>query len=186
MKKKFVLSVIAIMLVAAALVGCTVTTSSSKTESTVTTSVEKSNGEAAAKSGTQIGAKVGTDAASKSTAGAVSDKAGLNKLNSATIAFVNECGVDLHQLFFASSASDQWGDEWLGDSAPLEDGYTITFEGKFKYAANDTKWDMMVADSQGETLQFSGIDVTKVDNPKELTIILFYNDAEDTYTITVQ
>lgn len=150
------------------------------------TKAEKADDSNVNKSAAPVESKEGSDGEAKDTNAPAPNKAAqLVKKTSASIAFVNSSGIDFAELYFASSASDKWGDEWLGSCAPLEDGYTVTNRGRLNYADNDTLWDLLIIDMEGYKLQFDCIDLSLADNPEEIYIELTYNADRDTFSATI-
>lgn len=213
MKKRLAILALAALMIFT-MVGCGAAKTEPKTDAAPAAETESAENAAAEKSSTQLEAKANTDTdvtaaveetvnkaepkvddqtvaktdgnAETKTATATANKASqLTQRTSASIAFVNETGADFYQIYFASSASDQWGEEWLGDTAPLEDGYTLTVSGRLKYTADDTSWDLLICDAEGNTLQWDCLDLTYASNPKEIVIDLYYNADRDTYVANV-
>lgn len=105
----------------------------------------------------------------------------------ATIAFENETGVDIAELYFAPGSDDQWGEEILGEYAPLADGEVLTINDALTYSVKDgLYWDLKAADREGNTIEFEGLDMSYAANAEDITIVLEYDENEEDYTATVQ
>ena len=84
---------------------------------------------------------------------------------------VNNTGVDIHAVHIAPSASDNWGDDILGDQI-LENGQILTVT----FAAQKAElWDIRVADEDGDTLDFQEF------NLFEISKVTLNNNGEATY-----
>lgn len=104
----------------------------------------------------------------------------------ATIAFENETGVDFDALYFVESSDDDWGEDILGDKAPLADGEIITYDGGFTYSKDSIYWDASAVDSEGNSVPFDHLDMSEASDPQNITIVFEYDAANDTYTATVE
>lgn len=177
MKKKIAAIVMAVVMVFA-LMGCSVSKTVTKTETvtdangkTTTTTTITTN---------QNGTKTESTTVEESVEETESNR------TVATLAFENNTEVDIYKLKFTSTKSDDWGDNVLGDNAPLENGETITFHDAFTYSADDTLWDLKLVDQNDESLEFSELDVSLAADPENITIVLTYNAADNTYSATVE
>lgn len=194
MKKKVISKIVPMMLVVATaftLMGCNVTKTvtytethtdaNGNTESTTTTTVEDSNGKTTTTETTN---------SAESEVEPVEDVA--EDINSepeyivATISFDNEAGFDIAEMYFSPGTSDNWGDEILGEYAPLNDGVEITFHDALTYSENSLQWELLVADSEGSTVEFSGLDMSYAEDPENIIILLEYDEDEQSYKATVE
>lgn len=176
MKKKLFLTAVAVIM-AFALMGCSVSSTVTKTEShtdangnttTTTTTTTTQNGSKTESSSTVV------------------EEAPKPEQTVATIAFRNDCEVDIYGMFFSSAQSEDWGEDILGDNAPLENGETITYHDTFRYTPDDLLWDLVIADANGETLEFDGLNLANAENPVEIRIVLSYDAEGQTFTATVE
>lgn len=178
MKKKIVSAVMVVVMMFA-LMGCSVSKTVTKTETvtdangkTTTTTTITTN---------QNGEKTETTTVEESAEAEAEDNRTV-----ATLAFENGTGVDIYTLKFTSSMSDDWGDNVLGDNAPLADGETITFNNAFTYGADNVLWDLKIADENDHAIEFKELDVSQAADPEDITIVLSYDATEDAYTATVE
>ena len=105
----------------------------------------------------------------------------------ATIAFENETGVDIYELYFSVGSNDQWGDEILGEDAPLADGEIITCPDALTYSPETgLYWDLLAADSEGASIEFEGLDLSNAADSENITIVLEYDAENEDYTASVQ
>ena len=175
MKKKIVLTMVA-MVVAVSLMGCNVTTTSTYTETTtdadgntITTTTTTTNGETTTET-TESSAEEETAEAEPTVA---------------TIAFANETDFDFAELYFALAASDNWGEDILGDDAPLAVGEVITFN-EFTYSVDDTVWNMKVVDADGNNVEFNGADMLASSDPTNIYITFVYDEETQSYSASMQ
>ena len=105
----------------------------------------------------------------------------------ATIAFENETGVDIYELYFSVGSNDQWGDEILGEDAPLADGEKITCPDALTYSPETgLYWDLLAADSEGASIEFEGLNLSDAADSENITIVLEYDAENEDYTASVQ
>ena len=105
----------------------------------------------------------------------------------ATIAFENETGVDIYELYFSVGSNDQWGDEILGEDAPLADGEIITCPDALTYSPETgLYWDLLAADSEGASIEFEGLNLSDAADSENITIVLEYDAENEDYTASVQ
>ena len=155
MKKKLITS-LSIMMSAAMLMACSSTTTVTETDAdgnTTTTVTDNNTGETTTTQSTTY---------------------------TATLTIANVCGVDAYEMYFSPSGEDSWGDELLGDQAPLMDGEKITFENAFTYDDDNMVWDLELVDSEGTECEFDGIDMSAADDPSNIYITITLEG--DTYT----
>lgn len=170
--KKLVL-VIAAVIFSLAVVGCSVTKTESYTDAdgntTTTTTVKDSSGTQTTTETTDANGQVIEEEAEPAIEA---------ELIKATLIFVNDCGVDISEMYFGidCAATDEWGEEVLGDDAPLKDQEQITFENAFTYSDDYPFWDFLIVDENGDGLSFAGINVTTAENPEEIAIVVTRDD----------
>lgn len=176
MKRRIVTTMIA-MAVAVSLMGCGVTTTTTYTETTTdsegnttTTTTTTTNGETTTETTESAPEEDGEEA----------------QPTVATIAFDNEAGFDFAELYFSSSASDNWGEDILGEDAPLAVGEVITFNEAFTYSADNTVWDIMAVDSEGNSVEFNGADMTAASDPTNIYILFEYDEETQSYSAIIQ
>lgn len=178
MTKKVLAFVMAAVMVFA-LMGCTFTKTVTRTE-TVTDTNGKTTTTTTVTS-TQNGKQTETTTVEQSDKAAAKDDAIV-----ATMAFENQTGVSIYTLKFSSTQSDDWGEDILGEFAPLEDGETITFNDSFTYHADNVLWDLKAADENDNAIEFRELDLSKVADPQNIAIVLTYDAESDTFSATVQ
>lgn len=85
---------------------------------------------------------------------------------------VNKTGVDIYSVFISPSDSDDWGED-VKDVKVLKDGQslTVTFDSQNKAAL----WDIMVADKDGTTLEWTEFDLF------EISVVTLLKDGEASY-----
>lgn len=177
MKKKIFAAVLAAVMIFA-LMGCSTSTTVTKTE-TVTDASGKTTTTQTVTT-TQNGTKTETTTVEESVEEPDDDK------TVATLAFKNVSGVDIYTMKFTSSLSDDWGEDILGEDAPLENNQIITYENKFTYHPDNLLWDLKIADKDDEVLEFRELDISQAADPEYITIVLTYDEAEQAYSATVE
>jgi hypothetical protein len=83
---------------------------------------------------------------------------------------VNRTGVEIHQLYIASSAQQDWEEDVLGaDVLPIGESVSITFP------VDETVelWDVKVVDSEGNDLQWGQLNLKAISK-----VTLFYKNGE--------
>jgi hypothetical protein len=83
---------------------------------------------------------------------------------------VNRTGVEIHQLYIASSAQQDWEEDVLGaDVLPVGESVDITFP------VDETVelWDMKVVDGEGNDLQWGQLNLKAISK-----VTLFYKNGE--------
>ena len=93
--------------------------------------------------------------------------------------FSNEMGWDVAELSLKMSSSTDWSDNFLGDDMILPDGETATGI-NVTYDEIDNMIDIHVADSEGESIEFNGLELP-VENNDQITIVLEYDADSDSY-----
>jgi len=174
--KRRVLMVMAAMTVLLAAMGCQKTTTSSVTDAdgntTTTTTVTDSTGTATTTQTTNSDGEVTSHTEDGNT--------------TASIHFENICGVDFYELYISSNDSDDWGENIISEeNAPLADGESLNWNDAFTYNDDYLVWDLLAVDSEGTEVSFSGLDISGVSNPGDLTFTFEYSD-EDGFTASVQ
>lgn len=82
---------------------------------------------------------------------------------------VNQTGVDVYGLFISESANQDWEEDVLGQDILLDGGrVNISFSGR-----NACLWDVMVTDSVGDSLEWSGINLC------EATVVVLHCNEEE-------
>ena len=83
---------------------------------------------------------------------------------------VNRTGVEIHELYIASSAQQDWEEDVLGaDVLPIGESVDITFS----VDESVELWDLKVVDSDGNDLQWGQLHLNAIS-----TITLFYKNGE--------
>lgn len=85
---------------------------------------------------------------------------------------VNETGVEIHNLHVSPSDKEEWGDDILGTDT-LADGESA--EVKFSPKEEAEKWDLRVADKEGNSIEWSNLNLLKISK-----ITLHYNNGKAT------
>lgn len=168
MKKKIVLT-IATAVAAIALVGCGVTTTTTYTETTT-----DANGNTISTTTTTTNGQTTTETTQSSSSEP--------EMIVATIAFENETNFDFAALYFSPSEDDNWGEDILGDLAPLAVGEKVTYENAITFPADDGVWDIRAKDADGNTVDFEGVDMLTAADPTNVYITFEYDDATQSYT----
>ena len=183
MKKKIVLTMVA-MVTAASLMGCGITTTTTTTYTetttdadgnTTTTTTTTTNGETTTET-TESGPEEEVEEVAEEEA----------ELTVATITFENETDFDFAELYFALSASDNWGNEILGDDAPLAVGEYITYPDALTYSEENSVWDIKAVDADGNNVEFNGADMLASSDPTNIYITIEYDSETQSYSASMQ
>lgn len=85
---------------------------------------------------------------------------------------VNKTGVEIHNLHVSPSDKEEWGDDILGKDT-LGDGQSaeITFSPK----AEAAKWDLRVADEDGNSIEWTDLDLLDISK-----VVLHYENGKAT------
>lgn len=177
MKKKTVLAAFAVILVLA-LAACSFSSTTTKTETvtdasgktTTTTSITSNNNG-------QISVTESVEEVEPTEE---------NKQIVANIAFDNGTGVDIYAMYFSSALDDNWGPNIFADVDPLMDGYQRSYKEAFRYTPDDLLWDIKVADSEGYTVEFKGLNMANAADPENIVILLTHNEEDNTYIAYVE
>ena len=156
MKKRIVFALVAAVAVVS-LMGCNVTTTKTYTETTTET--------------TESGPAEETEEA---------------ELTVATIAFDNETNFDFAELYFSPADSDDWGDNILGDDAPLAVGEMITYNNALTYSEDSAVWDIKAVDADGNNVEFDGADMLTASDAENIDIVFEYDAENESYSATIQ
>ena len=179
MKNKIIVTLV-VALTAVSLMGCNVTTTKTYTETTT-----DADGNTTTTTTTETTDDNGTTTTTETTE--TTDVAEDDEYIVATIAFENETEVDIYELYFSVGSNDQWGDEILGEDAPLADGEKITCPDALTYSPeNGLYWDLLAADSEGASIEFEGLNLGEAADSKNITIVLEYDAENEDYTASVQ
>ena len=153
------------LLVTALFTGCTSTTTTSYTDAdgnTTTTVTDNISGETTT-----------TESSASDTEATSAEDAGYYV---ADLTFNNACGVDIYELYISVSSNDDWGDEILGDQAPLADGEYISYDQALTYDDDNLSWDLLIVDVDGESVEFDGLDVSYASDPEDISIVIESDD----------
>jgi hypothetical protein len=85
---------------------------------------------------------------------------------------VNKTGVEIHNLHVSPSDKEEWGSDILGQET-LADGESA--EIKFSPKEEAEKWDLRVADKDGNSIEWSDLNLLKISK-----ITLHYNNGKAT------
>lgn len=83
---------------------------------------------------------------------------------------VNKTGVEIHQFFVSSSATDSWEEDILGDDT-LPDGESVEIQ--FSPKEDAELWDLRIADSEGNTITWERLNLLEIS-----TVTLHYKDGK--------
>lgn len=175
MNKKIVLAVIAVV-TALAMTGCTFTSTTTRTEThtdangkttTTTSTVTNQNGKITESSSTVV------------------EEPTQDNAHVATVAVANQTGLTISGLYFVSEKEDSWGDELMGEYAPLEADETITFHNRFRYTDDDASWALAIV-IDGNSVEFRELNLTKAANAEDIKLVLTYDAETSVCTVTIQ
>jgi hypothetical protein len=85
---------------------------------------------------------------------------------------INKTGVEIHNLHVSPSDKQEWGSDILGKDT-LTDGESA--EIKFSPQEESEKWDLRVADKEGNSIEWSDLNLLKISK-----ITLHYSDGKAT------
>jgi hypothetical protein len=85
---------------------------------------------------------------------------------------VNNTGVEIHNLHVSPADKDEWGDDILGKDT-LADGQSVDI--KFHPKEEAEKWDLRVADKDGNAIEWSDLNLLKISK-----LTLHYKDGKAT------
>ena len=175
MKKRIVLTLVAAV-AAISLMGCGITTTSTYTETTTdadgnttTTTTTTTNGETTTETTESVASVEEEEEVTKTVA---------------TLAFDNQTDFDFAEMYFASGAADNWGENILGDT-PLQVGGVVTFDEGFTYSSDNTVWDIKVVDAEGNNVEFNGADMAVAADPENIYITFTFDESQG-YTAEIQ
>lgn len=89
------------------------------------------------------------------------------------VKIINKTGIDIYGLYLSPANSDDWGDDVLGDDI-LSNGRSSTMT--LHLDKNALVWDMMMTDSEGNSVELYGLDVSKA-KVTGATIELTFNSS---------
>lgn len=185
MKKNLVTKILVALLAATTtfgLVGCNVTTTQTYTEShtdadgnTVTTTTTTTTDEN------------GTTTETTTSDEPLEDEEVDEEVEyiNASLTIENESNFDFAELYFTAEADDDWGEDILGDDAPLAVGEKITFDDAITYAPGvGFNCDLRAVDADGNSLDFNGLDVSQPEDAESIYLLIEYDEEADSYSIT--
>lgn len=85
---------------------------------------------------------------------------------------VNKTGVEIHNLHVSPADKDEWGEDILGKDT-LPDGASVDI--KFHPKEEAEKWDLRVADKEGNAIEWSDLNLLKISK-----VTLRYADGKAT------
>ncbi len=71
----------------------------------------------------------------------------------------NDTGVEIHEVYVSPSKVGDWEEDILGDDT-LDDGESV--EISFNDRPNVAKWDLMIKDGDGNSIEWGGLDLTEI------------------------
>jgi len=171
---------VATALVALSITGCTTTKTVSTTDAngntTTTTTVSDKSGETTT---TEV-----TDAAGDTVSTETSNSEE-SEFITATIEFDNLTGADIQEIYFSANDETEWGEDILGENAPLANGEALTITDGFNYNESCLVWDMRAVDVEGTAIDFTGLDMSYAADSYSIIISLEYSE-EDGYVAIVK
>jgi len=179
--KKRVLSMILVSVLVFTLTGCTKTTTETVTDAngnTTTTTTVEENGQATTTVETTEAEEEKVEAAAEDVAEDVIEE---NDYIIATLTIENTTGVDIVELYFSASDSDEWGND-ICEGDLLDDGASFVFENAFTYSADALLWDIKAVDGNGDSVEFNGCDMSYAADCENIHITLAVDDDEDSET----
>ena len=171
MKKKLLAIMIAAVMACGMLIGCG--GSSTKTD-------------APAPAKTTYTAKENTDKPKETTDVAKKDTSATDnkqQVIQVPVTIINGTDVDFAELYTSSINVEDWGSNLIGNGVTFGPGSGI--QATFNVDANNLKWDFKAADSNGDSLEFNGLDLSNC-NTSGVTVKLSYDRATQTGTITAE
>ena len=173
--KKRILSIVMAVVMVASLTGCTKTKTVSYTDengnTTTTTTTTDKEGTTTVTENTDVDGNV----TSHEEDGYIT----------ASLKFVNLSGVDIYELYIVPDYSDNWGENIISEeNAPLADGEFIKWNDAFTYSENDLIWDIRAIDSEGEEMNFGGLDVSQAEDKNNIEFTFEYSE-QNGYTASV-
>ena len=89
---------------------------------------------------------------------------------------VNETGVTIHEFHCSTVNTDKWEEDILGQDV-LENGQSVDI--KFHAAEDECNWDLMVKDSDGNSLEWHDINLCNISK-----ITLHWDGSKGTAELT--
>ena len=175
------IAVIVLAAVAAfSLMGCTV-------EKTVTTTETHTDadGNTTTTTTTKTTDENGTTTTTETTEGAAEEEVedAVATFEKVPIKFVNEMGWDVAELKLKMSSSDEWSDNFLGEDGYLDNGTNVSGI-NVTYDEIDNFIDLYVADSNGENIEFDGLELP-TENNDEIVILFDYDEDDDSFNVSI-
>ena len=103
----------------------------------------------------------------------------------ATMDIDNRTNFEIAELYCSPTTSEEWDENILdGDTLPV--GMVVAYDHGFTYSSDNTVWDMMAVDAEGNNIVIEGIDMTLANDPENILIVLEYDDATQEYSATIQ
>ena len=198
MKKNLVAKILVALVATTAafgLVGCGVTTTETYTESytdengetttTTTTTVTDENGETTTETTTETTSdEVVEDDVDESVDEVTDEDA---EYIVASLSIENETNFDFVEMYFTTEDTTDWGEDTLGDDAPLAVGEVITFNDAVTYVPESGLYcDLCAVDADGSSIEFTGLDISFPEDVENIYILIEYDAETDTYTVTAQ
>jgi len=175
--KKRLLSLMLVSVLTFALIGCTKTKIETVTDAngnTTTTTTVEENGQSTTTVET-------TETDEETVEEVAEDVTEEDNTIVATLTIDNTTGVDIAELYFSSSDSEDWGND-ICDGDVLEDGESFVFENAFTYSPEYVLWDIMAVDGNGDSVEFNGCDMSYASDCENILITLAVDDDEDSET----
>ena len=177
---KRVAAIILAAFTACSVMGCTV-------EKTVTTTETHTDadGNTTTTTTTKTTDENGTTTTTETTEGTAEEEVedAVATFEKVPIKFVNEMGWDVAELKLKMSSSDEWSDNFLGEDGYLDNGTNITGI-NVTYDEIDNSIDLYVADSEGENIEFDGLELP-TENNDEIVILFDYDEDDDSFNVSI-
>lgn len=100
------------------------------------------------------------------------------------IEFANEMGWDIGSFSLRMSSSDEWGDNLFSEEEYLNSGDTMTGL-TVTYNSDDRFIDINVADSQGEGVEFTNVELP-TDGSEKILVTMHFDETDGSYFVTVE
>ena len=168
MKKKLLSVMLVSFIACGMLIGCGDSSSETdKSKDTKTTEASKETSKT-------------TDTEKKDTSTTDAEESGIVQV---PVTIINGTDVDFSELYTSSSKIEHWGENLIGGGTTFAPGSTI--ECTFGVDVENLKWDFKAVDSEGDSLEFEGLDLSDCD-ASGVKVKLSYDRNTQTGTITAQ
>lgn len=101
----------------------------------------------------------------------------------ANISFANTTDVDMNEMYFPLAADDDWGDNILGDD-PLESGKIVTFKEALSYVPGETEFKFAFVTADGDRIEFDSFTIEDLSDAADVTINI--SSEKDKFSISFE